>query len=232
MAPASPSPTAATSCARAVGAQVPAQSVALPAATCPYLIRCAQRRRFSSRTQWPSPSSTLPTSRRCGGSRRHRHNFWWTCTGTELGGCRQSWTRPERSWGRGGGSWSHFAGRMRSCAACSSPQAGTGEATAAPPVPPPHIQGFSQTFCLLSSHPPAPPAAQQSSGQPLGPTGAPPVPQHPRMAGWRSLQKFRDLQCRAPVGWDKRGTGLCSAAGEGRVLPVGSQPTAIKDRDL
>ncbi|XP_041328104.1 RING finger protein 212B [Pyrgilauda ruficollis] len=81
----------------------------------------------------------------------------------------------------------------------------------------------------------APPAAQQSSGQPLGPTGAPPVPQHSRMAGWCSLQKFRDLsglQCGAPPGWDKRGTGLCSAAGEGRALPVGSQPTAIKDRDL
>nr|XP_026654933.1 RING finger protein 212B [Zonotrichia albicollis] len=89
-----------------------------------------------------------------------------------------------------------------------------------------HPPSLPHTF----SHPPAPPAAQQSSGQPLGPTGAPPVPQHPRMAGWRSLQKFRDLQCRAPVGWDKR--GLCSAAGEGRALPVGSQPTAIKDRDL
>ncbi|XP_074386993.1 E3 ubiquitin-protein ligase RNF212B isoform X3 [Zonotrichia albicollis] len=50
--------------ARAGNRKVPAQSVTPPAATCPYLIRCAQRRRFSSRTQWPSPSSTLPTSRR------------------------------------------------------------------------------------------------------------------------------------------------------------------------
>ncbi|XP_036255804.1 uncharacterized protein LOC118697325 isoform X2 [Molothrus ater] len=198
MAPASPSPTVATSCARAVGAQVPAQSVAPPAATCPYLIRCAQRRRFSSRTQWTSPSSTLPTSRRW-----HRHNFWWTCTRTELGGCRQSWTRPERSRGRGGA-----LPRL----ALEQPQQ--------------HPPSLPHTF----SHPPAPPAAQQSSGQPLGPTGAPPVPQHPRMAGWHSLQKFRDLQHSAPLGWDKRGTGLCSAAGEGRALPVGSQPTAIKDK--
>ncbi|XP_063277042.1 RING finger protein 212B isoform X5 [Prinia subflava] len=196
MVPGSPSPPVATSCARAVGAQVPARSVPPPATTCLCPSRCAQRRRFSSRAQWLSPSNTSPRSHRCGGSRWHRRGCWWTCTRTELGGRKQSWRRPERNWERGGGSWSHFARRLWSCAACSSPRAGAGAAVAAPPVPPPHSQSL-----------PSPAGSSAAKWSAACPHWSPPSPAAP--------QDGSD-----PSGWDKPWAGTGST---GRALLCGRQ---------
>ncbi|XP_041259854.1 uncharacterized protein LOC121335604 isoform X2 [Onychostruthus taczanowskii] len=97
-------------------------------------------------------------------------------------------------------------------------------------TPQPRRQLSSQVVSRLA--PLEPPQSRSTPGWQVRPH---PKWGHPKIGGF---PKWFALPPQAGVAYRNSGTslassvGLCSAAGEGRVLPVGSQPTAIKDRDL
>ncbi|XP_041259853.1 uncharacterized protein LOC121335604 isoform X1 [Onychostruthus taczanowskii] len=227
MAPGSPSPTAATSCARAVGAQMrPQEKIFFKnpvALALKHLAHITQVRRTQVMGDEAPPLSPAPQA---GGYEEVTHvpQVWRFQTAQtqlllDLHRDRTRRVQAELEEAR-----EELGERRRELESLRRENEELRRMQLSPGW---RWSSRSSTPRLSPTHSVTPQPRRQLSSQVVSRLAPLEPPQSRSTPGWQAGVAYRNSGTSLASS-----VGLCSAAGEGRVLPVGSQPTAIKDRDL